>query len=101
MTPENKEKLAANVKASYKMASNWVMTIAGALATVFFSLPPEQMAELVKHSFVPPWAYPIALTALGIVARVWPQKSLTPAEADAKSATKEAGDTISEGEQPR
>lgn len=85
MEQATKDKLAVNVGASYKMASNWVMTAAGAVATIWFAMPPEQQAELVKHSFVPPWAYPIALTVLGIAARLWPQFNLSANEASAKS----------------
>lgn len=110
MTPENKEKLVTNVSNSYKMASNWVMTIAGALFAAFLALPAKcvdldtactvSQATLLAQLPVPPWALPVAATLIGIAARLWPQKSISPEEAAAKSATHN-GDTIGEEEQPR
>lgn len=89
MTPENKEKLAINVANSWKMASNWVFTASGVLVAIWVSMPPEQQAVLIAHLPVPPWAVPIAGTVIGIAARLWPQKSITPEVAEAKSAVPE------------
>ncbi len=100
MTPENKEKLAINVANSYKMASNWVFTGIGTLGAIWLGLPVEQQQAIIAHLPVPPWVLPIVASVIGIGARLWPQKLITPEVASAKSATHD-GDTISEPEQPR
>lgn len=98
MPPENKEKLAVNVTNSWKMASNWVMTASGVLFAAYLSLPakcPPEMLEcasqavVLSHLPVPAWAVPLIGTLIGIVARLWPQSSITPAVAEAKSADPE------------
>lgn len=81
-----KDKLAINVGALPKMASAWVMTAAGVLGTIWISLTPDQQMQVIQHSPLPVWSYPIVLTVVGIIGRVWPQKILKNAEADAKSA---------------
>jgi hypothetical protein len=78
MEQEAKERLAKNVSNLPKMASTWAMTAAGILGAIWFSLPQEQQMDLIVNSPLPPWSYPIALTAIGVIARVWPQKSFAP-----------------------
>jgi hypothetical protein len=78
MDQEAKTRLASNVAGLPKMFSAWAMTLAGVLGTIWFSLPADQQLELFKHSPLPMWSYPIAMTVLGIVGRVWPQKSFNP-----------------------
>lgn len=85
MEQEAKDKLAINVANSWKMASNWVMTISGALFAIYLSLPPDQQQTLVNHLPVPPWLVPIIGTVIGVLARLWPQKSITADVAAAKS----------------
>jgi hypothetical protein len=79
-------KLATNLANAHKMASNWVMTAVGAMATIWFLLPADQQATVIAHLPVPLWSLPIVTSIIGIAARVWPQKSITPAVAEAKSA---------------
>lgn len=86
MDPTTKDKLATNVANSWKMASNYVMAAAGVAFTIYLALPPEQQQTLIQHLPVPPWVLPIVASVIGIVARLWPQKSITPAIAEAKSA---------------
>lgn len=82
----DKEKLALNLATLPKMLSAWVMTLAGGLGVLWVSLPEPQQKLIIEHSWLPPWAYPIALTVLGLVARVLPQSNITPTEAEGKSA---------------
>lgn len=86
MEDQTKEKLAANVSNSYKMASNWAIAATGALFTIYLALPVEQQQALVQHLPVPPWVLPIVTSVIGIVARLWPQKSLTPPPSDSGPA---------------
>lgn len=81
-----KDRLAVNLAALHKMASAWVMTVAGMLGTLWLAMPPEQQSTLMGLLPIPPWLIPIALTLVGLAARAWPQKNITPAEAAAKSA---------------
>lgn len=74
----SKDRLAANMQNAPKMLSNWVMVLAGTLGAIWFALPPEQQLLVLQNSPLPPWSYPIVLTAIGVIARVWPQKSLMP-----------------------
>ncbi len=83
MDPEKKEQLAANTANAWKMASNWVFTISGALVAIWVSLPLEQQSTLIAHLPIPAWMVPIAGSVIGIVARIWPQQSLAP-KADAE-----------------
>jgi hypothetical protein len=83
MEQEAKDRLADNVKLLPKMASAWMMSLAGVLGAIWFALPPEQQLDLIKNSPLPPWAYPIAMTAIAVLARVWPQKAFRPPPADA------------------
>lgn len=69
--------LLSNLNIAHKMLSNWVMGTAGTLGVIWFSLPPDQQKLLIEHSPIPAWAYPIALTVVGILARLWPQKAFT------------------------
>lgn len=78
MEPEAKARLVDNIASLPKMASAWAMSAAGFLGMVWFTLPPEQQRALIEHSPLPPWAYPIALTVIGVIARVWPQKAVAP-----------------------
>ena len=80
-----KEKLAVNVANAHKMASNYVMGASGVAFAIYLGLPPEQQAALIAHLPLPPWLVPIIGSVVGIVARLWPQKSITPAVAAAKS----------------
>ena len=80
-----KDKLATNVANGWKMASNWVMAAAGVIFTIYLALPPDQQQAIVQHLPVPPWLLPIVATVIGILARLWPQKSITSAVAEAKS----------------
>ena len=80
-----KDKLAINVANSWKMASNWIMSAAGIMFAIYLALPLDQQAALVAHLPVPPWVLPIVTSVIGIVARLWPQKSITPDVAAAKS----------------
>ena len=76
MDPTTKDKITANVTNSWRMASNWIMSAAGAMFAIYLSLPLDQQAALVAHLPVPPWVLPIATSVVGIVARLWPQKKL-------------------------
>jgi len=93
MDQTTKDKLAVNVTNSWKMASNYVMAIAGALFAIYLALPLDQQQTLVAHLPVPAWALPIAGSVVGIVARLWPQKSITADVAAAKSDTPPKDDT--------
>ena len=85
MDDTTKDKLTINLANSYKMASNWWFTVLGAMGVIWVNLPVEQQQALLAHLPVPGWVLPIAATVIGIVARVWPQKSITPEVAAAKS----------------
>lgn len=85
MDDVTKDKLAVNAANSWKMASNWVMSAAGAAFAIYLALPADQAQALIDHLPVPPWVLPIVATVIGIVARLWPQKSITPEVAAAKS----------------
>lgn len=85
MDTTTKEKLAINVANSWKMASNWVMGAAGTAFAIYLALPALQQQALLDHLPVPPWLIPIIASVGGIVARLVPQKSITPAVAAAKS----------------
>jgi len=100
-----KDKLAINLANAGKMASNWVMTICGALGAAYLTLPvkclPEEVgcvsqSVVLGHLFVPAWSIPLVAAAVGVVARIWPQRSITPAVAAAKSTDAEQP----EGKQP-
>jgi hypothetical protein len=88
MDQEAKDRMAANLSALPKEASTWAITAAGLLGTVWFALPDEQQMEILKHSPLPAWSYPVVLAVVGVIAKVWPQKAFAPppnppAEADA------------------
>jgi len=85
MDPTTKEKLQINVNNAWKMASNWVMAAAGIAFAIYLQLPLEQQQTLIQHLPVPPWLLPILASVVGIVARLVPQKAITPAVAAAKS----------------
>lgn len=85
MEDTTKAKIATNVSNSWKMASNWVITISGAMFAIYLALPPEQQSALVNHLPVQPWLVPIVTSVIGVMARLWPQKSITPEVAAAKS----------------
>lgn len=86
MDDTTKDKLVINLTNSWKMASNWWFTALGTIGVVWVNLPAEQQQALLAHLPVPGWVLPIAATVIGIAARVWPQKSITPEVAAAKSA---------------
>lgn len=87
----NIEHLKVNIRSAHKMASNWVMAGASSGAAIYLALPAEAQTNLVAgisaHLPVPVYMIPVAVGVLGFVARVWPQKSITLAEAEAKSAS--------------
>lgn len=83
------QKMAANFAISWKMASNWVMGAAGLAFAFYLSLPPEQQQAVLAHLPVPPWVLPIVASLIGFLARIYPQKSLTPTEAENKADTTE------------
>lgn len=83
MDPTTKEKLAVNVTNSWRMASNWIMSAAGVMFAIYLALPLDQQSALLAHLPVPPWILPILTSVIGIVARLWPQKNLTPEAAAA------------------
>lgn len=85
MDQTTKEKLAINFANSWKMASNWVMGAAGTAFAIYLAMPAAQQQTLLEHLPVPPWLLPILATVVGIVARLVPQKSITPTVAAAKS----------------
>lgn len=80
MEQETKDKLAENAANSWKMASNWVMAAAGVAFGIYLGLPADQQQQLIAHLPLPAWVLPIVASVIGIVARLWPQKSLAPKE---------------------
>ncbi len=80
MDANQKNRLKSNVTNLPKMASAWFIALAGMLATWWFSLTPDaQLAALKALPFqLPAETYPAALTIVGLVLRIWPQKSLMP-----------------------
>jgi hypothetical protein len=89
MTPETKDKITTNVSNSWKMASNWAMSLTGAMFAVYLALPLDQQQAVVTHLPVPAWVLPIITSVIGIVARLWPQKSLNTDSADLGTTPKE------------
>ena len=85
MDETTKDKLAINVSNAWKMWSNWIMSAAGIAFAIYLALPADQQQTLIQHIPVPAWLLPIAASVVGIVARLWPQKSITPPVAAAKS----------------
>lgn len=77
MQQASKDRLAFNLRHAARMASNWVMTAAGAAFAVYLSLPIEQQQTIIAHLPVPPWALPIIASVVGIVARLWPQRAIS------------------------
>lgn len=86
MDQATKDKLAINVSNSWKMWSNHVMVIAGAVFAIYLRLRPDQQQTLVDHLPVPPWLLPIVASVIGIAVRLWPQRSISAPVAAAKSA---------------
>lgn len=78
MNDTDKARLALNLSNARRMFSTWAMALAGTLGTVWFALTPEQQRTLLEHSPLPMWSYPIVLTAIGVVARMWPQRLREP-----------------------
>lgn len=70
----DKDGLTLNLRNAPRMFSTWAMTLAGALGAIWFALPAEQQRTLLEHSPLPAWSWPIALTVLGIIGRMWPQR---------------------------
>lgn len=81
-----KQKLAVNVGASYKMLSNWWFGVLGTVGVIWSQLSAEQTQAILAHLPLPAWMIPILGTVIGIALRLWPQKSISGAEAAAKSA---------------
>jgi hypothetical protein len=94
-----KDKLATNIGALPKMASAWVMGLAGAMWAAYLALPVtcdgtdascfsqhdlQAWASTTLH--IPAFVFPLVVTLIGLAARIYPQKSLTVEEAGAKSA---------------
>jgi hypothetical protein len=86
MHPLTIEKLKVNARNSWRMASNWVMTGAGIGFSAYLGLPDDQKEALVQHLPVPLWTVPIAVSVVGVAARVWPQHAISGQVAEAKSA---------------
>lgn len=86
MEDATKQKLAVNVGSSWKMASNIASGIVAAIGTALLAMPEDMRTQLLSHIPAPAWALPVIGWVAIYVARVWPQKSLTPDEAAAKSA---------------
>lgn len=86
MDQTQKTKLEINLANAHRMASNWVMTVAGTLGTIWFAIPKVQQEAFITHLPIPIWSVPIVLTVIGIAARVWPQLGLTARVAAASSA---------------
>jgi hypothetical protein len=84
MDQTSKDRLKANFSSAHKMLSNWVFGAIGALGAIWFALPPEQQQVLLQNSPLPAWSYPVVMTAVGVLARLWPQKSLMPPELGAQ-----------------
>lgn len=80
MQQASKDRLAFNVRNAARMASNWVMTAAGAVFAVYLSLPLEQQQEIINRLPVEPWLVPVIASVVGIVARMWPQRALMDRE---------------------
>lgn len=85
MEQQTKDKLVINLANSWKMASNYVSVASGAMFCVYLALPADTQLAIVQHLPVPPWAIPVITSILNVVARLWPQKSITPFVAAAKS----------------
>lgn len=97
MDDTTKEKLAINVANAWKMWSNRATVAMGALWTAYFALPTacDTGATCTTQHTVQLWFstalhIPLALiaslaTVATVLFRVWPQKSITPAVAAAKS----------------
>lgn len=95
MDPVQKDKLVANIKASPKMLSVQLTAafaaIGAALAAALASIPLEQQISIVT-SLLSHWGWAVPLVPIvgGLLrwyARVHPQVSLTPVEAEGASAT--------------
>lgn len=86
MDDNMKDKLATNAANAWKMWSNWVMTASGVVGAIYLALPDEQKQALLNHLPLPAWLIPIVGTVIGVALRIWPQKSITPEVAAAKSA---------------
>lgn len=82
-----KEKLLINAQNAHKMWSNWAMSATGVLGAFWFAMPEAQQRSVVEHLPVPMWMVPIVMTVIGVAARLWPQKNITPAVAAASSET--------------
>lgn len=85
MDDTTKQKLAVNASNAWKMASNYVMAGSGVIFAIYLGLPAEQQQAIINHLPVPAWLVPIVGSVVGIAARLWPQKSITPEVAAAKS----------------
>lgn len=90
MTPENKDRLLVNVELLHKKASNWVVGVAGTVATLWFAMPSDTRQAILEHSPLPLWAYPIVGVVATFIASILPQKATAPEVVADKLATKAA-----------
>lgn len=79
------DKLATNTKALPKMASAWVITIVSSAAAWFFAQPEAAQQNILAAIPVDPVWLPVISGLVALLARAWPQASITPAVAAAKS----------------
>lgn len=102
MDSTTSQKLAVNASNAWKMASNYVMAAAAIIWAAYLALPVtcpdvgQPAGEcLSQHALqvwvstklhVPALLLPLITGALGIFARLYPQKAVTPNLAAAKSA---------------
>lgn len=99
MDQTTKDKLTVNLSNSLKMWSNYVMGGAALVWAAYLALPvtcvagdagctsQHQLQVWVSTTLhIPALLLPIITGVLGIAARLYPQKSITPIVAEAKSA---------------
>ncbi len=71
------ERLKDNLIKAYRMACVWVMAAASFAAAAWLGLDPLQQAVILQALPVQPWVVPLGVGALGVLARIIPQKSVT------------------------
>lgn len=86
MSPITKEKLRINARNCWRFASTWVMAAAGLGFAAYLALPVDEQRDLLSRlPLIPPWLVPILTSAIGVGARIWPQKNIPAEVAAAKS----------------
>lgn len=85
MLQETKDKIKLSAANAHKMASNWVAVVWGGALAILFAMPADALAAVVSRLPVPAWTVPVIVAVIGVVARLWPQKSITPEVTAAKS----------------